>query len=181
MSRTRVSLAFGGAAWIVVMAVYAVGLIIQGRENVAIGLAYNAPIALLFLVLAAEIAIYLVLNGMRRTLADRGPMLALWLFGFLVLFLRLVTPRIEVSGHMTWLPMLSAQSFVLRFPSWLTAFGIAGTLFAAWLKFAVFRGPSGAPGLVVGISLALVLLIVSRRIHRENATADLRVKRTELG
>jgi hypothetical protein len=166
MTRTRLSLAFGGAAWLLVMAAYAFGLITQGQENVAIGLAYNAPIALLFLVLAAEIAIYFLAHGVRRTLADRGLMLALWVFGCLILFLRLVTPKIEVSGHMTWLPLLSAQSFVLRFPAWLTVLGLAATMFAAWLKFAVFRGPSGGPGLLIGIGLALLLMIVSRRGSR---------------
>jgi len=180
MTRTRLSLAFGGAVWILVMTAYAIGLTRQGREHLAIGLAYNAPIALLFLVLATELAIYSLVHDVRRTFADRGLMLTLWLVGFLILFLRLVTPGIEVSGHMTWLPLLSAQSFVLRFPPWLTALGLAGTLFAAWLKFAVFRGPSGGPGILVGMSLALLLLIVSQRARRVIETTGLRVKRTDL-
>ena len=36
MTRTRLSLAFGGAAWLLVMAACAFGLITQGRENVRV-------------------------------------------------------------------------------------------------------------------------------------------------
>jgi hypothetical protein len=36
MTRTRRSLALGGAAWLLVMAAYALGLITQGRENVRV-------------------------------------------------------------------------------------------------------------------------------------------------
>lgn len=172
MTRTSVSLALGGAAWMLIMMVYAIGMILWDREGLMTGLVYNAPIALLFLVLAAEVAICFINQGVRRTLAERGPMVALWLVGLVLLFLRLGTPRIEVSGHMVWLPMLTVQSLLLRFPAWLTGVGVAGTLIAAWLKFAVFRGPSGVPGLLVGTTLALLLVILSRGIAHVKGTAS---------
>ena len=144
-----------------VISVYAVGLITRGNDKVLTGLAYNAPIALLFLVLGTEIIVHIAQGGIGG-IRERAPILLLWLAGFAVLYLRLAK-RIEVSGHMAWLPLLTAQAWLVGFPRWFTAFAAASTVLTVFLKFVVFRGPSGVPGIVVGMTLAMALLLVERR------------------
>jgi hypothetical protein len=64
---------------------------------------------------------------------------------------------------MAWLPLLTAQSVLSGFPPWFSIFAGSATLGALYMKVAVFRGPSGVPGAVVGLMLALVLVLASRR------------------
>ena len=162
-TRTKLPLALGGMAWIVVVCFYAVGLATRGRADIFTALAYNAPIALFFLVLAAEFVVHVFHVGLPAGVRDRGPLLAIWLIGFVVLYLRLAAKSVEISGHLTWLPVLTAQSWALGFPAWFTGLGVLSTLTALGLKLVVFRGPSGIPGILVGMLLAMALLVLSRR------------------
>jgi hypothetical protein len=61
-----------------------------------------------------------------------------------------------------WLPLLTVQAWVLGLPSWFVTLGVAAFASAAYLKFAVFQGPSGGPGLVVGLVLAMALAYTTR-------------------
>ena len=89
--------------------------------------------------------------------------LVIWAAGFTILYLRLVSKTLEVSGHLVWLPLLTAQAWMLGFPVWVVAVGIAATASAAYLKCAVFQGPSGGPGLLVGLALMTALLVMGAR------------------
>jgi hypothetical protein len=85
-----------------------------------------------------------------------------WAVGLGVLYLRLVSKSLEVSGHLTWLPLLTVQAWLLGLPMWIGLLGLAALGSAAYLKFAVFQGPSGGPGLVVGLVLSTVLALAAR-------------------
>ncbi|HJU43791.1 MAG TPA: hypothetical protein VJ691_13280 [Vicinamibacterales bacterium] len=91
-------------------------------------------------------------------MAERPVLFAVWIVGFIVLFLRLVAKNVEISGHMTWLPIHTAQSLVLKMPAWFIGVAAASTVAAIWQKFVEFRGPSGLPGLMLGVGLALAIL-----------------------
>lgn len=162
LSRPAASVILGGAAAAVIVSAYVAGLAQRGREDVVTGLLYNGPIAFVFLSLAAEGVLYAFEVGPRRALRERATIAALWVAGAIVLYLRLVSRSVEISGHMAWLPLLTAQAFVLAFPRWFTAFGVAALVSAVWLKFAMFGGPSGTPGLVIGVMLAAVLIARER-------------------
>lgn len=150
--------------------VYALELITRRRNDVLIALTYNAPIALLFLVLSAELVLHIVRVGIRAGIRGRAPILLIWFVGLLLLYLRLIAKSTEVSGHMAWLPLLTAQTWLLGFPRWFTAFAAASTLIAIALKFAIFRGPSGVPGILAGIILVMALLVLEwRRRRRMNS------------
>jgi hypothetical protein len=145
-----------------VAGLYIAGLLAKGRTDVARGLLYNLPIAFLFLVLATQLAIGAVRLGPLRFAKDHAGILVVWALGGLVLYLRLILKAIEVSGHLAWLPLLTAQAWTLGLPAWLIGLGAAATLSAAYLKFVVFQGPSGVPGLIVGLVLATALVVTSR-------------------
>lgn len=160
------ALAIGAAAWTGLMGLYAAALFLTGRTDVVRALAYNAPIAFLFLVIVARLAI-------ESVRLDPGPFIrantgafAVWAIGFVVLYLRLVSKTLEVSGHMVWLPLLTAHAWVLGLPMWVLGVGIAATLSTAYLKFAVFQGPSGGPGLLVGLVLMMALLVTGAKDGR---------------
>ncbi len=167
MSETRAAVAAGGAAALAFVAAYALGLTIRRRPDVLVALVYNAPVASLFLVSLAYLVVQGVRGGLSAALRAHAGTLLIWTVGFVVLYLRLVSKSVEVSGHLTWLPMLTAQLWVWRFPTAVVAFGACSALVAVYLKMAVFQGPSGIPGLVAGLSLATGVLILSRmREHR---------------
>lgn len=149
----------GGVAATVLMAAYAAGLVIKGRGDVLRALSYNAPIAFLFLVLATDLALRLLTWAWVKT--DVWTAL-IWGVAGVLLFLRLGTKTIEVSGHMVWLPLLTTQAWLYGFPRWFMVTGVASLLWALGLKLFVFGGPSGVPGTLVGIALAAVLLFLHR-------------------
>jgi hypothetical protein len=159
------ALAIGGLTWGGVMVLYASALLLKGRP-IGNALAYNAPVALLFLVMSAWLAIRAYRLGVAAFVRSNAWLSGIWAFGFLILYLRLVSKNLEVSGHLAWLPFLTAQAWMLGFPLWLVGVGIAATLSAAYLKFAVFQGSSGGPGLLVGLVLMIAMLVMGRREGR---------------
>lgn len=90
----------------------------------------------------------------------------MWATGFWILYLRLISKTLEVSGHLAWLPLLTAQARLLGFPLWVVGVGIGATLSTAYLKFAVFQGPSGRPGILVGLILMTALLVTGSRVRK---------------
>ena len=162
MTEKRLALVVGTAAWIGVAGLYTAGLLAKGRTDVVRGLLYNLPIAFLFLVLAAQLLIRAVRLGPSHFVKSHAGILIVWALGGLVLYLRLISKSLEVSGHLAWLPVLTAQAWTLGLPAWLIGIGAAATLSAAYLKFVVFQGPSGGPGLIVGLLLATALVVSSR-------------------
>ena len=160
------ALTIGGTAWVGVMVLYVAALFVNGRTDIARALLYNAPIALLFLVIGTALAIRAIRTGPRAFVRSHPWSISIWLVGFAVLYLRLVSKSLEVSGHLAWLPLLTAQAWLLGFPVWLVGVGVGATLSAAYLKFAVFQRPSGGPGLVVGLVLMIALVVLGAREGR---------------
>jgi hypothetical protein len=92
--------------------------------------------------------------------------LLIWLVGAVGLYLRL-SLRVELSGHMMWFPLLVTQSVTSAFAPWFSIFAVLGTVAAFYMKIALFRGPSGLPGAVVGLILAAALVLASRHERSE--------------
>ena len=158
----------GTLMWGILAFVYVDELAASGRQDAGLALAYNLPVFFLFLVVASAFAIRLGRLGPRRFVQSHFPALAVWSIGLVVLYLRLVAKTVEISGHLAWLPLLTVQTWVLGLPSWVGAVGVAATLSAAYLKFAVFQGPSGAPGLAIGLLLAGALALTTPASRRSS-------------
>jgi hypothetical protein len=169
---SRLGVLAGSIAWVGVAAVYAAGLAIKGRTDLVRALLYNLPIAFLSLVVFACLLVKVARLGPARFLNAQGPTVVVWVVGLGVLYLRLVSKSLEVSGHLAWLPVLTVQSWLLGLPLWISVLGVAATASAAYLKFAVFQGPSGGPGLIVGLVLAMGLAITARARRRAVEQAD---------
>ena len=92
----RASLAIGGLAASAVMGAYVVGLVTRGRDDVLRALSYNAPIAFMFQVLAADFGVRL---ATRKSLKTDGWTAVIWAVALVLLFLRLGAKTIEASGH----------------------------------------------------------------------------------
>ena len=163
MRDTRLALLIGGVAWLLCIAAYATALVLRNRSDATTVLLYNGPIAFVFLVLVAHLAVQAYRRGFTAFVRTSRWTLLIWFVGFVVLYLRLVAKNLEVSGHMAWLPLLTAQSVLSGFPPWFSIIAGLATLGAFYMKVALFRGPSGVPGVVVGLGLALALVFVSRR------------------
>jgi hypothetical protein len=162
VTERHLALVVGGAVWAGVATLYTGGLLAKGRADVGRALIYNLPIAFLFLVLAAYLVIRALRLGPTPFLKSHTAIVVVWALGLGILYLRLISTSLEVSGHLAWLPLLTAQAWILGLPMWVVAMGVGATLSAAYLKFAVFQGPSGGPGLVVGLVLATALMFTAR-------------------
>jgi hypothetical protein len=156
----RVALGVGGGVWFVIIGVYAASLATQRPGNMALPLLYNAPIGFIFLVLLAHMTLKLLQLGPLQFLRANVVLVALWVVGAALLYLRLISKSVEVSGHLAWLPLLTVQLWVSAFPRWMITIGIISTLSVIYLKFAIFRGPSGLPGLIAGVILAAALVLL---------------------
>ena len=160
---TQFAVIAGTVLTIVVVSLYAIGLVLSGKPDAMRQVFYNAPIAFVFSVLAIEFVLIWSRQGWRGLIRSRGASLLTWLVATIVLLLRLGPTRIDVSGHLTWLPMLTADAWVRGLPVWFLGWAAAATGLAIYLKFGVFGGPSGPPGILTGSVLAAVLLCNARR------------------
>ena len=156
------ALAIGGSAWLLGAIAYLAALIRQRPEDAPVAFLYNAPIAFVFLVLLTFMALEVIRLGVPTFLREQGAVVALWIAGGVILYLRLISESIEISGHMAWLPLLAVQLWVFRFPTWVIVIGAAATASAIYLKFALFRGPSGVPGIIAGVIFAAALVVLTR-------------------
>lgn len=124
------------------------------------GLAYNIPITLVFLVLAADLAVATCKRGFR----SQFPYLIVWGIGLLLLVLRVGFDAIPVSGHMTWLVLMVTHCILRGLPRWLTCLAFLTLLQAAYFNFVLFpQQVSGAWGLVAGLVLSSLLFWIVRR------------------
>jgi hypothetical protein len=163
MKDTSLALVIGGVSWLVCIGAYLGALVLRSRLDVPTVLLYNAPIAFVFLVLFAHLAVQAYRLGLTTFVRLRHWTLLIWLAGGVVLYLRLVAKNLEVSGHMAWLPLLTVQSVLSGFPMWFSIVAGFATITALYMKMALFRGPSGVPGTVVGLILACALVVAARR------------------
>jgi hypothetical protein len=160
---SSLALAIGSIVTVALGVIYGVGLVAKGRPDAVRALLYNLPIAFVFLVIGTCLTIRVIRMGLPRFLTREAGSVLLWIVGFGVLYLRLVSKELEVSGHLAWLPMLTVQAWLLGLPGWFVAVGVGATASAAYLKFMVFQGPSGGPGLAIGVALAGAIYLASRR------------------
>jgi hypothetical protein len=162
----QAALIVGALLSVAVLIVYALALIDADRTDVLRSLIYNGPIAFVFLVLLADWILLAWRSSVGAVIRSFAATLTVWLIAATLLVLRFGPKPIEVSGHLTWLPMLAADAWIRRFPMWFVAFATLGTLAALYLKLAVFGGPSGVPGMLAGGALASALLWRSRAAAR---------------
>jgi hypothetical protein len=169
---TTLALLLGSAFWLMGLGAYATTVVLRGRPSAITALLYNAPVAFVFLVLAIHLAVQMLRMGIREFVGAQVWTLVVWAIGGVVLYLRLVAKSIEVSGHMAWLPLLTAQSVTSGFPMWFSIVAGTSTLAAFYMKVELFRGPSGVPGAVVGLALATALLVAGRRPHGSEGAVE---------
>jgi hypothetical protein len=146
------------AAWIALMALAAV----RGRQVPAFSVVYNLPITLVFGALGLDLAIRAADVGVRRALITHGPVITVWSAGAVLLFLRLITRSIDVSGHMTWALVMATQCLVEGAPRWFTVFAWCIVFQVLLLKLFVLGGQSGAWGLLAGGLLSAALVTLER-------------------
>jgi hypothetical protein len=80
----------------------------------------------------------------------------------MVLFLRLITRSIDVSGHMTWAILMATQCLIGRAPRWFTALALGVVVQVLLLKVFVLGGQSGLWGILVGGLLSAALIVLTR-------------------
>lgn len=161
MVARRAALTIGSALSVTLLVVYTLLLVAGGRNDVLRSLLYNGPIAFVFLVLLSELIVLARHRTVAAVIRSHAITLLAWSLAATMLALRLGPTRLEISGHMTWAPLLAADAWIRGFPAWFVSVAVLGALAAAYLKFAVFAGPSGGPGLVAGGVLAGLLVLRS--------------------
>ena len=146
-----------GAWCLLLIASYA-----QGRAIPWFSVSYNLPISLVFAALCAHMALSAIALGRREAIAAYGPIALVWCAGAALLFLRLVTKSIDVSGHMSWAMLMGVQCFVERLPGF-TAFVWLIAAHVLFLKLFVPGGHSGQYGLLAGGILGATLWLATRQ------------------
>ena len=157
----RTALLVGSALSLTLLIVYTLLLIRRDRTDVLRSLVYNGPIAFVLLVLVSDLVVdarhgtpsAVVRSQCCHTdrVVDSGYSAgaSTW------------SSRIEISGHMTWAPLLAADAWIREFPAWFVTVAMLGAVAAAYLKLGGFGGPSGWLGLVAGAVLVGVLVCCS--------------------
>ena len=168
----RTALTIGSALSVPLLVVYTLLLITGGRNDVLRALLYNGPIAFVFLVLLSELVVIARHRTVTSFIRSHAITLLAWSLAATLLALRLGPTGLEISGHMTWAPLLAADAWIRGFPAWFVSIAMLGGFAAAYLKFAVFGGPSGGPGLVAGGVLAALLVLGSAGERRRRRPVD---------
>lgn len=134
-----------------------------------LGLAYNLPITFVFLVLSME----LIWSSYSESLRNNLPFLIVWLFGLLLLLLRVGFEILPVSGHLSWLVLMVVHSYLRPLPVWFTALIIAVLCEAAFINFVLFpQRVSGGCGIITGILLATVLYVLKAKLTRSSSATQ---------
>jgi hypothetical protein len=163
-ARFQVSLVLGVAGTALVWGGFAllVAPRLSGWVVSPLGYAYNIPITLPFLVLAAELALSLRTVSLRRN----TPYALVWAIGLVQLFLRVGLDVIPVSGHLTWLVLMLAHSWRRGWSKWFVALVGLILVQAAYFNIVIFgQQQYGVNGLLFGSLLALVLVGLDRYLN----------------
>jgi hypothetical protein len=155
-------IALAGVAWLGLL----LFLVFRRGQFPWFSIAYNAPITLVFAGLVMHIEWTGIRLGWSQFARSHSPLGIVWLIGTAILFLRLVTKSIDVSGHMVWAIMMGVQCIVQRLPLWFTAAVWAVFLQVLLLKLFVLGGHSGQKGVAVGAVLGVAVWLATR--GREN-------------
>ena len=135
---------------------------IRARPVPWFSISYNLPITLAFAGLVTHVVLSAVALGRPRAISAYGPIALVWCGGAVLLFLRLVTKSIDVSGHMTWAILMGVHCLVERLPAWFTSFVWLIAIQVLLLKLLVLGGQSGQYGLLAGGVLGVTLWFVTR-------------------
>ncbi len=144
------ALASGVAAAAVAWTGMIVWLAMRKHGGTGFSVFYNLPITIAFIGLCAHEGWMFRTLGFKQYLREHAPVLVVWTLGFVVLYFRLITKSVDVSGHMTWALIMAGQCHAYRLPGWFSALVWAVCLQVVLLKFFVLGGVSGPVGIVVG-------------------------------
>jgi hypothetical protein len=157
--RLLVGVTIAAFAWVVLIFLS----VARGRPLSWFSVSYNLPITLAFSGLLAHGVLSAFGLGSRLAIHAYGPIALVWCAGGVVLFLRLVTQSIDVSGHMSWAILMAVQCTVERLPIWFTALVWLIAAHVLLLKLFVLGGQSGQNGILAGGVLGATLWLVTRR------------------
>jgi hypothetical protein len=134
------------------------------------GLLYNVPISFPFFVLCWEMLFSFRHRSFVEGIKNNAAYLLVWIVGAVILYLRLVTETIQVSGHMTWLMIMPVWSALRKLPLGFTLFIIIIAIQAGYFNFVLFPSiKSGLWGVVFGAVLSCFLVILVH-IHNKRAS-----------
>ena len=157
-TRLLVGIALAAIAWVLLLAVS----LVRERPVSWFSVSYNLPITLAFAGLVSHGVLSAMALGRQRAISAYGPIALAWFGGGVLLFLRLVTKSIDVSGHMSWAILMGVQCLVERLPFWFTCFVWLIALHVLLLKLFVLGGQSGQNGLLAGGVLGATLWLGTR-------------------
>jgi hypothetical protein len=158
-SRLLVGILLAAVAWVLLLS----ASLVRERAVPWFSISYNCPITLAFAGLLSNMLLSAMALGRERAISAYGPIALVWCGGAVLLFLRLVTKSIDVSGHMSWAILMGVQCLVERLPRWFTSFVWLMAVHVFLLKLFVLGGQSGQNGLLVGGVLGATLWLSTRR------------------
>jgi hypothetical protein len=129
----------------------------RGHGDAGFSVFYNLPISVAGIGLCAHEGWMARRLGVRRYLREHGPVMVVWGLGLVVLYLRLITKSVDVSGHMTWALIMGAQCLAYRLPGWFCALAVLVFLQVLGLKLLLLGGWSVYWGLLVGGALGALM------------------------
>ncbi len=169
-STFKLSLLLGFLSTIVVWALFwFLGSHYTGWSATPMGLLYNVPISFPFFVLCWDMIFSFrdvtFLEGLRSNAAY----MVVWIVGLSVLYLRLVTRTVTISGHMTWLMVMPVYSYLRKLPISFTLFILLITAQAGYFNFAIFpSNRSGFCGVYFGFLLSCLLVVLNHWITKRS-------------
>ncbi len=140
----------GVVAALIAWAGMLVWLAMRKHQGTGFSIFYNMPISVAFIGLCAHEMWMCRELGVRRYVREHAPVMAVWCAGLVVLYLRLITKSVDVSGHMTWALVMMAQCYCYRLPGWFCMLVGAVFLQVLGLKLFLLGGWSGYWGMLVG-------------------------------
>ena len=163
-ARLLVGITLAAAAWALLLALSHA----RARRVPWFTISYNLPITLAFAGLVSHGVLSAIRLGKQRAISAYGPIALVWCAGAVLLFLRLVTKSIDVSGHMSWAILMGVQCLVERLPFWFTCSVWVMALHVLFLKLFVLGGQSGQNGLLAGGVLGATLWLGTRSYWAAN-------------
>jgi hypothetical protein len=157
-ARLVAGIAIAGVAWTLLAVISQA----RGHPIPWSSVSYNLPITVAFAGLLTHMLLSAAALGRSQALRAYGPIAVVWVAGGILLFLRLVTRSIDVSGHMSWALLMGVQCLIERLPAWFAGFVWLTAAEILLLKLFVLGGQSGQNGLLAGGLLAATLWLGTR-------------------
>ncbi len=141
-------------------------LLVRGKSIPWFSFWYNMPITLVFGSMALHLAASALHPPRPHLLARHAGVIVAWTLGATVLWFRLVSKSIDISGHMCWAVLLGIQCHVFGLPWWFIIIVWAVATQVLLLKLLVLGGSSGQSGLVAGLVLGALLWAITKAMSR---------------